>query len=407
MRLIYNRCAGLDVHLKTVVACARICDGALLQQPVRTFKTTVAGLLALSDWLQSLGVTHAVLESTGIYWQPVWQVLSPNIELTLSNAKHVKNVPGRKTDVSDAMWLAELMAHGLVRGSFVPPPAIQEARDLTRTRTQLTREVGRHTQRIQKTLEKGNIKLSTVLTHVLGVTGRHILEALIAGETDVDRLLALRRGKLKATPEEMREALRGNLTENHRFLLKLHLSHVEEIERTIRSIEERLEEVLRPFRGSHDLLLTAPGVSHTVASIVIAEAGDDMTRFPTDSHIVSWVGLCPGNDESAGKKRSSRTRQGNKWLKTILVQAAWAATRKKDSVLRAKYLRLKARRGAKKAIVAVAADLLRSIYYMLLRREPYEDRLPAPDVRQKQHTTRRLVSRLKNLGFEVQLRPAA
>ena len=378
-----------------------------MQQPVRTFKTTVAGLLALSDWLQSLGVTHAVLESTGIYWQPVWQVLSPNIELTLSNAKHVKNVPGRKTDVSDAMWLAELMAHGLVRGSFVPPPAIQEARDLTRTRTQLTREVGRHTQRIQKTLEKGNIKLSTVLTHVLGVTGRHILEALIAGETDVDRLLALRRGKLKATPEEMREALRGNLTENHRFLLKLHLSHVEEIERTIRSIEERLEEVLRPFRGSHDLLLTAPGVSHTVASIVIAEAGDDMTRFPTDSHIVSWVGLCPGNDESAGKKRSSRTRQGNKWLKTILVQAAWAATRKKDSVLRAKYLRLKARRGAKKAIVAVAADLLRSIYYMLLRREPYEDRLPAPDVRQKQHTTRRLVSRLKNLGFEVQLRPAA
>lgn len=407
MRLIYKRCAGLDVHLKTVVACARICDGALFQQEVRTFRTTVAGLSALSDWLESFGVTHAVMESTGIYWQPVWHVLSPRIELMLSNAKHVKNLPGRKTDVNDATWLAELLAHGLVRGSFVPPPAIQEARDLTRTRSQLTREIGRHTQRIQKTLEKGNIKLTTVLTHVLGVTGRLILEALIAGETDVDRLLMLRRGRIKATSEEMREALRGYLTENHRFLLKAHLNHVEGLERTIQSIDARLEEVLRPFRASLDLLVTVPGVSHTVASIVIAEVGDDMTRFPTDAQIVSWGGLCPGNDESAGKKRSSRTRQGDTWLKTALVQAAWAATRKKDSALRAKYLRLKARRGAKKAIVAVAAELLRSIYYMLLRREPYKDRLPAPDVQHKQHTTRRLVSRLKNLGFEVQLRPAA
>jgi len=404
---MYPRCAGLDVHLRTVVACIRIAEGRTLRQEVRTFATTTSGLLALSDWLSAEGVTHVVMESTGVYWQPVWHVLEGTFELTLANARHVRNVPGRKTDVNDSMWLADLLAHGLVQGSFVPPAPIQEARDLTRTRTQLTREIAKHTQRIQKTLEKANIKLETVLTHVLGVTGRAIIRAIIEGQTDPDALLALRRGKIKATVDEMREALLGRPTESHRLLLRIHLHQIEELEKSIDLIEHRLEEVLRPFRREFELLLTIPGVSTTIASIILAEIGADMSRFPSSAHLVSWAGLCPGNDESAGKKRSTRLRKGDTWLKTALVQGAWAATRKKNSTLRAQYYRLKPRRGGKKAAVALAASMLTSAFHMLTRAVPYAEAAPITDPRRQKETAKRLVFRLKHLGFDVQIRPAA
>lgn len=407
MEVLYPRCAGLDVHLKTVVACVRIAEGRSLRQEVRTFATTTSGLLALSDWLSSEGCTHVVMESTGVYWQPVWHVLENAFELTLANARHVRNVPGRKTDVNDAMWLADLLAHGLVQGSFIPPEPIQEARDLTRTRTQLTREIAQHTQRIQKTLEKANIKLETVLTHVLGVSGRAIIRALIEGQTDPEALLALRRGKIKASVDEIRAALRGRPTENHRLLLRIHLHQVEELEKSIALIEHRLEEVLRPFRRQFDLLVTIPGVSATIASIILAEIGADMSRFPFSANIVSWAGLCPGNDESAGKKRSTRLKKGDSWLRTALVQAAWAATRKKNSTLRAQYYRLKARRGGKKAAVAVAASILTAAYHMIKRDVPYADAAPITDPRRREQTARRLVFRLNHLGFDVQIRPAA
>ena len=407
MEVLYPRCAGLDVHLKTVVACVRLVEGRSLHQEVRTFATTTSGLLALSDWLGSEGCTHVVMESTGVYWQPVWHVLEESFELTLANAHHVRNVPGRKTDVNDAMWLADLLAHGLVQGSFIPPEPIQEARDLTRTRTQLTRELARHTQRIQKTLEKANFKLETVLTHVLGVTGRAIIRAIIEGQTDPEALLALRRGKIKASIGEMREALRGRTTESHRLLLQIHLHQVEELEKSIAIIEQRLEEVLRPFRPEFDLLMTIPGVSVTIASIILAEIGADMSRFPSSVHLVSWAGLCPRSDESAGKKRSTRLKNGDTWLRTALVQAAWAATRKKDSTLRAQYYRIKARRGGKKSAIAVAASILTAAYHMLKRNLPYAEAAPVTNPRRKEQAARRLVFRLEHLGFDVQIRPAA
>jgi transposase len=408
VEVIHPRCAGLDVHQKMVVACARVMEGRSLQQEVRTFSTTTAGLLQLSDFLSSHGCTHVVMESTGIYWKPVWHVLEGSFELVLANAGHVRNVPGRKTDVNDATWLADLLAHGLIRGSFVPPVPIQEARDLTRTRTQLNREIAQHTQRIQKTLEQANIKLTEVITHVLGVTGRAILEALIAGQSDPDALVQLRRGKLKASEQELREALDGRVRDHHRFLLRLHLDQIDALEKAVETVERRLEVVLSPFREKLELLTTIPGVSSTTAAILLAEIGPDMSQFHSSPHLVSWAGLCPRSDQSAGKRRSTHLRQGNTWLKTALVQSAWAAARKKDSYLRGQYYRLKARRGGKKAAVAVAASMLTAAFHILLRGVPYQDLGPTfPDRRHKEVTVRHLVSRLRNLGIDVEIKSAA
>src|SRR6059036_125298 len=354
MEVICPRCAGLDVHKQTVVACARIVGEGPALQEVRTFATTTSGLLALADWLDSLGVEHVAMEATGVYWKPVWHVLEGHFELVLANASHIRNVPGRKTDVNDAMWIADLLAHGLIRGSFVPPTPVQELRDLTRTRKQLVREVAQHTQRIQKTLEDANIKLTGIISDVLGKSGRAMLEALIAGETDPEKLVALTSRRLKATRAELVEALRGRIREHHRLLLKLHLGQVDTLRAAVREVEARVGETLQPFCDLAELLTTMPGVSDTVAHVIVAEIGVDMSRFPTAAHLVSWAGLCPRSDESAGKRRSTRVRKGAPWLKTVLVQAAWAATRVKDSYLRAQFLRIKARRGAKKAVLAVA-----------------------------------------------------
>jgi transposase len=407
MEVVHPKCAGLDVHQYTVVACARVGAGSSVTHDVRTFGTTTQELLALSDWLTAHGCTHVAMESTGVYWKPLWHVLEESVELVLANAMHIRNIPGRKSDVNDATWIADLLAHGLIRGSFVPPAPIQALRDLTRTRKQLVREITQHTLRIQKTLETANLKLTGVLTDILGVSGRAILQALVAGETNPDRLAELARGRLKASRADLAAALHGRVTAHHRFLLQLHLAQIDALEGAVRAVEARLGDALAPFRAAVDRLITMPGVSETVARVLVAEIGVDMTRFPTAGHLVSWAGLCPRLDESAGKRHSTRTRPSNPWLKTTLVQAAWAAARKNDSYLRAQFLRLKSRRGPKKATIAVAASMLTAAYYMLRDAVDYRDLGAAHFDRQdKAKLAKRLLARLHNLGFNVELRAA-
>jgi len=366
MEVLYGRCAGLDVHKDTVVACARIAEGgAETKREVRTFATTTRGLLELSDWMAQHGCTHVAMEATGVYWKPVWHVLEDSFELVLANAAHIRNVPGRKTDINDATWIADLLAHGLIRGSFVPPAAIQHVRDLTRTRKQLVREVAQHTQRIQKTLEDANIKLTGTISDVLGLTGRAILDALVAGESDPERLADLADRRIKAPRIKLVETLRGRVTEHHRFLLKLHLGQVDALRAAIAEVDEQLGKALGEATAMAKLLTTMPGVGELVAQVVVGEIGTDMGRFPSAAHLVSWAGLCPRSDESARKRRNTRVRHGAPWLKTTLVQAAWSAAAKKNSYHRAQFQRLKARRGPKKAIVAVAASMLTAAYHML------------------------------------------
>jgi transposase len=409
MEVLYARCAGLDVHKETVVACVRLVLNAEAVSEVRTFATTTQGLLALSDWLAERECTHAVMEATGVYWRPVWHVLSDGeIELVLANAAHVKNVPGRKSDVSDAAWLAELLAHGLILGSFVPDGQTQELRALLRTRKQLVREKTRHTQRISKTLEDANIKLDSVLSDLLGRSGRDILAALVAGETDPVRLAALAQPGVKCPRAKLQETLRGRVTRHHRFLLQLHLGQINAIDAAIATIDGEVEANLTPFRTAVELVSTIPGVSALSAQVIISEIGTDMSRFPTVGHLLSWAGLCPRNDESAGKRRSNRLRKGTPWLKTALVQCAWAAKRKKASYLQAQFLRLKSRRGPQKAICALAASILTAVYHMLRDGTEYQDLGPDHFQRRAKTTqTHQLVRRLQHLGFAVEITPLA
>lgn len=408
MEVIHPRCAGLDVHQQTVVACARVVADGRITHELRTFGTSTRELLALTDWLAERGCTHVAMESTGVYWKPVWHVLEGQFDLVLANAMHIRNIPGRKSDVSDATWIADLLAHGLIRSSFVPPAAVYELRDLTRTRKQLVREIAQHTQRIQKVLEDANLKLTGLLSDILGATGRAILQALIAGETAPDRLAALSQGRLKASRAQLRDALHGRVTGHHRFLLQLHLTQIETLEAAVREVEARLGEALAPFQTAVTRLITMPGISTTVARVILAEIGLDMTRFPTAGHLLSWSGLCPRLHESAGKRLSTRTRPGAPWLKTALVQAAWAAVRTRHTYLQAQFLRLKSRRGPKKAILAVAASMLTASYHMLKHEVDYHD-LGADhfDRRDKAKLARRLIRRLHDLGLTVEIRPAA
>jgi transposase len=407
MELVDARCAGLDVHARQVVACVRIVGDGAVTYHRRTVATTTRGLLELADWLTSHAVTHVALEATGVYWKPVWHVLEAEVELTLANAPHVQQVPGRKSDVHDAQWLADLLAVGLIRGSFVPPAPIQELRDLTRTRKQFRREISRHTQRLQKILEDANLKLTETISDILGQSGRAILHAVIAGETDPERLVTLTRG-LKASPEQLVEALRGRLTAHHRFMLKLHLDQIEGIETGLTILEQRVTAALQPFRAAVDLLKTMPGIGDTVAAVILAEMGDDLRPFPTAAHLVSWAGFAPRLDESAGRRRSTRTRPSAPWLKTTMVQAAWAAARTKDSYFHAQFLRLKSRRGPKKAIIAVGASMLTAAYHMLQTGTVFHD-LGAHYFTQhdKAQITQRLLRRLRDLGVDVEVKNAA
>ncbi len=407
MELMHARCAGLDVHKDTVVACVRIAQGQSFEHRSRTVSTKTGALLKLLDWLSELGCTHVAMEATGVYWKPVWHILEGHFELVLANPAHIKAVPGRKTDVCDAQWISDLLAHGLIRASFVPPTPVQQMRDLTRTRKQLVREVAQHTQRIQKALEDANIKLTGTISNVLGANGRAILEAIIAGEDDPEHLADLA-PRVHASREELVDALRGRITPHHRFLLKLHLGQIDGLDAGIAQIEEVLGQQLEPFREAVTRLTTMPGVSDTVANVIVSEIGFDMSRFETAGHLVSWAGLCPRNDESAGKRRSTRLRHGAPWLKTTLVQAAWAASRKKGSYLQAQYHRIRARRGSKKAVMAVAASMLTAAYHMLKKGQDYQD-LGAEyfERADKPAMANRLLRRLRHLGYEVSIQPAA
>ena len=369
------------------------------------FATTTAGLLDLAAWLSEAGCTHVAMEATGVYWKPVWHILEDeeSFTLVLANAQHIRNVQGRKSDRKDAAWIADLLAHGLIEGSFVPPAPIQELRDLTRTRKQLVGEVARHTQRLQKTLEDANVKLTRVVSDILGASGRAILAALIAGETDPERLADCTDVRLKASRADIVAAVHGRVTAHHRFLLQLHLTQIDALRAAVENVERQADEVLLPFREAADRLTTMPGVSETVARVIVAEIGVDMSRFPSAGHLVSWAGL----DESAGKRRSTRIRHANPWLKTALIQAAWAAARKNGSYLQSQFRRLKGRRGPKKAIVAVAASMLTAAYYMLRDDKDYHELGGRYlDDRDKHRITQRLLRRLHDLGVEVEVKAA-
>ena len=407
MEVLYPHCAGLDVHKDTVTACVRHMVDGVVNREVRTFDTTTKGLLALADWLAAEQCTHVAMEATGVYWKPVWHILCDgDFELVLANAKHVKNVPGRKTDVNDATWLADLMAHGLIRGSFVPDAETQVLRNLLRTRKQLVREKSGHVQRLQKTLEDANIKLDSEISDIIGLTGRRMVEAIIAGETNPATLATLADPRIKAPPERLREALRGRVLPHHRFLLRLHLHQIDSLETAIGEIDGEVSERIAPFRVGVELLITSPGVSELSAQMILAEIGTDMSRFPTAAHFLSWACMCPKNDESAGKRRSTRMRKGAPWLKSTVVQCAWAAVRAKHTYLHAQFHRIRARRGPKKAICAVAASILTAIYHMLNNGTCYQD-LGHDYFQRRGKTTQTasLVARLQNLGYVVQITP--
>jgi transposase len=408
MKVVNRRCAGLDVHKDEVVACVRLAGRGEASREVRRFATMTRGLVELADWLEASGVTQVAMEATGVYWKPVWHVLEERFQLVLANAAHVRNVPGRKSDVNDATWIADLLAHGLIRASFVPPAPIQELRDLTRTRKQLSREIVQHTQRIQKVLEDANIKLSSLISDVLGTSGRRILKALVDGESDAGALAALGGSRLKCSRQDLKEGLEGRITAHHRFLIGQHLRMIEELEAAQAAFDARIEAALDPFRDAAERLTSLPGVSDVAARVIIAEIGTDMRPFATAGHLLSWAGLTPRLDESAGKRRSTRVKKGAPWLKPVLVQCAFAAARTKDSYLQAQFLRLKARRGPKKAAIAVAASILTAAYHILRDGTFYTDLGPNHFARHdKTRAAMRLVRRIKDLGYDVEIKAAA
>jgi transposase len=367
MQGLHERAAGLDIHKDSVVACVRLMSRNKATRQCRTFDTTTDGLLSLLEWLVSCRCEVVAMEATGVYWMPVWKILSDGpFTMIVANAAHIKAVPGRKTDVNDATWIADLAAFGLLKASFVPDEDLHELRTLMRTRKQLVREQSSHVQRIQKTLTEANIRMDSVISDVMGLNGRRVIEAMIAGQRDPRKLVALTDRRLKASPKELYDALHGRLTDHHCFLLELHLQQYDALDEAVRAIDReaearlsRLDQRIEPkprFRDLIRLLVTIPGVSRLSALTILSEIGRDMSRFPTAGHLVAWAGLCPGQNESAGKRRRSRLRKGAPWLKTMLVQCAWAAKRAKDSYYRAQFFRLQAKRGPQKAICAVAAS---------------------------------------------------
>lgn len=421
MRVIYERCAGLDVHKKVVTACRR--DGK--KQETRNFGTTTPELLELADWLSQWECTHVAMESTGEYWKPVYNILEGIFHVFLVNAKHVKQVPGYVTDMGSARWLAELMQHGLLKPSFIPPKPQRELRDLTRYRTKLVQERARTANRVQKVLEDANIKLSSVISDTFGVSGRAMLEAIVDGQADAKTMAELARGSMRNKLPELKKALTGLVREHHRFLLTSQLTHMDFLDEQIATMEARIDGQIQKMSKSQDkpfcdpdgttplkaqdaveLLDTIPGVDTRTAAVIVAELGVDMSRFPTAKHAASWAGLSPGNHESAGKRRSGRTTKGNRALRSGLNQAAWAASRTKNTYLSAQYRMLVGRRGKKRAIVAVAHSILVISYHILKRHQPYHE-LGANyfDERKKESVTQRLTKRLEKLGYQVNLEP--
>ncbi len=408
MDVAYPRCGGLDVHKDTVVACVLTStDAGAPAKAVRTFGTTSAQLRALGDWLAERAVTHVAMESTGVYWQPVWNVLDGRFALLLANAAHVKAIPRRKTDVGDAEWLAELLRHGLVRGSFVPDRAQRERRELTRHRAELVTARTAAVNRLHKTLEGTNLKLGSVVTDLMGKSGRAILAALLAGDTDPARLADLAEGRLRAKRAQLAEALVGELTAHHRLLLGQHLAHVDFLDAQIVQVEAALAAHLAPDADLVARLDTIPGVGTRTAEVLVAEVGAEVERFASADHLTSWAGVCPGQDQSAGKRRSGRTRKGNKALRTALVEAAQAAGRTKDTALGRRYRRLKERLGAKKAAVAIARHILEIAYHLIKEGTAYREPAPARGPLARRGDHRRHVQALETLGYHVTLHPTA
>jgi transposase len=409
MELLIERCAGLDVHKASVTATVRIPDqaGGRLQQ-TRSFRATTAGLVLLGDWLASFGVTVVGMESTGVYWRPVYYLLEDDFQCWLLNAAHLRNVPGRKTDVADSVWICQLVEHGLVRPSFVPPKPIRELRDLTRYRKALIQERTREAQRLQKVLEDAGIKLGTVASDVLGVSGRAMLEALVAGTHDPAVLAELAKGRLRAKLPALREALEGRFRTHHALLLGELLAHLDYLDEAIERLSNQVARVVAPFSPLLALLITIPGVSQRTAEVILAEIGTDMGQFPSAGHLASWAGVCPGNNESAGKHRAGTTRKGSRWLRVALIEAANAAARGKGTYLASQYARLKGRRGHKKAIVAVAHSILVIAWHLLSTGQPYSDL--GADWFLQRHSSEayrnRLVRQLQRMGHKVTLEPA-
>jgi transposase len=403
MQVVHSCCAGLDVHKKSVYACVIECgeDGQKKQQ-IRSFSTMTEDLLGLGDWLREAGVTHVAMEATGVYWRPVWAVLEGQFELMLVNPQHIKAIPGRKTDARDCEWIADLLQHGLLRGSFVPPAEIQDLRDLTRYRAELTQAQNRVANRIQKVLEQANVKLSSVASNTLGVSGRKMIEAIIAGEEDSVQLAALAQRGLRKKIPELRLALNGKVRDHHRFMLKEYLDEWTALAERIRRIELEIKRCIGPFEHAVTLWQSIPGINWVTAANLVAEIGANMNQFPSAQHLASWAGLCPGNNESAGKRMSGKTREGNKWLRRTLCQAAWAVTRKKNCYLSAQFRRIAARRGMKRAVMAVAHSMLVIAYTMLKTGQTYNE-LGGDYLEKinKDQLQRYYVKRLQRLGLTV------
>ena len=409
MQNLIERGCGLDVHQATVVACLLIAlKNGKVQTQVRTFGTTTRELLKLREWLLAEGCTHVAMESTGVYWKPVYAILEGALEIVVANAQHIKKVPGRKTDVKDAEWIADLLCHGLLRSSFVPPMPIRELRDLTRYRRKLVESQTAECNRLLKLLEIANIKLASVATDVFGVSGWLMLEALVEGKATPQEMAEMAKGKLRKKIFELEPALEGKLEEHHRFLLRLQLDRLQAVEKDLALLEQRIQEKLRPYEAQVTLLDEIPGVDRTLAAVIIAEMGVDMSVFQNVSQLASWSGVCPGNNESAGKRKSSRIPKGNVYLKTALVEAAHAAAKAKGTYLRDKFYRLKARRGLKRAAVAVAHKILVATYHILSHRVCYNELGDLYlDKLNKHHLTRNLVHRLERLGYNVTLQEKA
>jgi transposase len=409
MDVVFPACCGIDVHQKSLVACVRVIGTAgKVRKELRTFPTTTAALSDLAVWLQALGVTHVALESTGVFWKPVWNILETSVTLVLVNPRDVAQVPGRKTDVSDAEWIAQLLQCGLLRGSFVPPRPVRELRDLTRSRTTLEQQRAAVVNRIHKVLEDANVKLGTVATDITGVSGRAILHALIDGQTDPTALAELAKGRLRNKLLSLRDAVTGHVTDHHRFLLRRLMTELRFLDEEIAAFNTRIEDATRPFDGLVALLDTAPGINRRTAENILAEIGPDMTVFPSAKHLASWAAICPGHYESAGRQTRGTIRKGNRWLRGTLVQAALAATRKKGSYAGAQFRRLAKRRGKQRAIVAVAHSLLVAAFYMLRDRVAYHDlSVEHFDRLAPEQLTKHYVRRLEQLGHTVRLDAAA
>lgn len=405
MNVVHERCCGLDVHKATVVAC-RLTPG---RKEVSTFPTTTRGLLALADWLTEAGITDVAMESTGVYWKPIFNVLElTDLEVMVVNAHHIKAVPGRKTDVKDAEWIADLLKHGLLKASFIPDRGHRELRELVRYRKSLTQQRNNLVNRVQKLLEGANVKLGDVVTDVMGKSGRAMLKAMVRGKTDSAELADLAKGSLRGKRAQLEEALEGSMGAHQRYLLGHQLDLIEFLDSQVEELSVEIEERMRPFEAAIQQVMRLPGIGRRSAEQILAEIGVDMSRFPTHRHISSWAKVCPGNNESAGKSRSGWTGKGNPWLRAALVEAAWGAARSHKSYFSVQYNRLKTRRGTKRAAVAVAHSLLIVIYYLLRDGTIFQDLGAAfLDERQQQSVVRHSVKRLERLGYRVTLTPTA